>query len=98
MYGRVDPPGWGGGAGGPRPRLSSAAMYGRFDPRGWAAALAALTPSGRARVPGSWALYDFANTIFSYAIVSTAMGIWLTDPSRPGPAGGRRALRPAAAP
>ena len=28
---------------------------------------------------GSWTLYDFANTIFSYAIVSTAIGLWLTD-------------------
>ena len=66
-------------------------MYGRYDPRAWAAALAALTPTGRARVPGSWALYDFANTIFSYAIVSTAMGIWLTDPSRLGQADGQLA-------
>jgi UMF1 family MFS transporter len=31
---------------------------------------------------GSWTLYDFANTIFSYAIVSTAIGLWLTDDSR----------------
>jgi UMF1 family MFS transporter len=47
-----------------------------------AARLAALTPSGRARVPVAWSLYDFANTIFSYAIVSTAIGLWLTDDSR----------------
>ena len=40
---------------------------------------AALTPSGRARVPASWALYDFANTIFSFAVVSNAIGLWLTD-------------------
>ena len=39
--------------------------------------LAGLTPTGRARVPLGWALYDFANTIFSYAIVSYAMGLWL---------------------
>ena len=44
--------------------------------------LAGLTPSGRARVPAAWALYDFANTIFSYAVVSTAIGLWLTDPDR----------------
>ena len=44
--------------------------------------LAGLTPSGRARVPVAWALYDFANTVFSYAVVSTAMGLWLTDPER----------------
>jgi UMF1 family MFS transporter len=48
-----------------------------------------MTPSGRARVPAAWALYDFANTIFSYAIVSVAMGIWLTDRSRLGPADGQ---------
>ncbi|HSL32444.1 MAG TPA: MFS transporter [Candidatus Limnocylindrales bacterium] len=44
--------------------------------------LAALTPSGRAIVPLSWALYDFANTIFSFAVVSGAIGIWLTDPAQ----------------
>jgi UMF1 family MFS transporter len=44
--------------------------------------LAGLTPSGRARVPVAWALYDFANTVFSYAVVSTAIGLWLTDPDR----------------
>jgi MFS transporter, UMF1 family len=44
--------------------------------------LAGLTPSGRARVPAAWAIYDFANTIFSYAVVSTAIGLWLTDPDR----------------
>ena len=41
--------------------------------------LAGLTPSGRARVPAAWALYDFANTIYSYAIVSYAMGLWTVD-------------------
>ena len=41
--------------------------------------LAALTPSGQARVPAAWALYDFANTIFSFAVVSNAIGLWLTD-------------------
>ena len=46
--------------------------------------LAALTPSGRARVPVAWALYDLANTIFSYAVVSYAMGLWTVD--RLGPA------------
>lgn len=48
------------------------------------ARLAALTPTGRARVPAAWALYDFANTIFSAAIVSTAIGLWLTAPERLG--------------
>ncbi|HET9613872.1 MAG TPA: MFS transporter [Candidatus Limnocylindrales bacterium] len=42
-------------------------------------ALADLTPSGRAAVPASWALYDFANTIYSYAIVSYAIGLWAVD-------------------
>ena len=32
--------------------------------------------------PAAWALYDFANTIFSYAVVSVAIGLWLTDDSR----------------
>jgi MFS transporter, UMF1 family len=41
--------------------------------------LAALTPSGRAGVPVAWALYDFANTIYSYAIVSYAMSLWAID-------------------
>jgi UMF1 family MFS transporter len=44
--------------------------------------LAALTPSGRAIVPAAWALYDFANTIFSFAVVSGAIGLWLVDESR----------------
>ncbi len=44
--------------------------------------LAGLTPSGRPVVPVAWALYDFANTIFSFAVVSGAMGIWLTADSR----------------
>jgi UMF1 family MFS transporter len=51
--------------------------------------LAALTPSGRAGVPAAWALYDFANTIYSYAIVSYAMGLWVTADSRLGPADGQ---------
>ena len=51
--------------------------------------LASLTPSGRAGVPVAWALYDFANTVYSYAIVSYAMGLWVTEPSRLGPADGQ---------
>ncbi len=46
---------------------------------GLRAALGALTPSGRASVPASWALYDFANTIYSYAVVSYAIGLWSVD-------------------
>ncbi len=41
--------------------------------------LAGLTPSGRAVVPASWALYDFANTIFSFAVVSGAIGLYLVN-------------------
>ena len=51
--------------------------------------LAGLTPSGRAVVPVAWSLYDFANTIFSYAVVSVAIGLWLTDASRFGPGPGQ---------
>jgi UMF1 family MFS transporter len=51
--------------------------------------LAALTPSGRAGVPVAWALYDFANTVYSYAIVSFAMGLWVSDDLRLGPANGQ---------
>ncbi|MDH4142193.1 MAG: MFS transporter [Chloroflexota bacterium] len=53
--------------------------------------LAGLTPSGRGIVPVSWALYDFANTIFSYAVVSVAIGLWLTDESRFGAGPGQLA-------
>jgi len=41
--------------------------------------LARLTPSGRAIVPASWSLYDFANTIFSFAVVSGAIGLYLVN-------------------
>ncbi len=44
--------------------------------------LGALSPSGRSAEPVAWALYDFANTIFSFAVVSTAIGLWATDASR----------------
>jgi UMF1 family MFS transporter len=56
------------------------------------ASLAALTPDGKARVPASWALYDLANTVFSYAIVSTAIGLWMTDDARFGQGPGQLAL------
>ena len=38
--------------------------------------LGTLTRSGSAVEGLSWALYDFANTIFSFAIVSYAMSLW----------------------
>lgn len=41
--------------------------------------LAGMTPSGRAIVPAGWALYDFANTIFSFAVVSGAIGLYLVN-------------------
>jgi len=44
--------------------------------------LGGLTASGRAVVAGSWALYDFANTIFSFAVVSSAIGSWLVADAR----------------
>ena len=47
-----------------------------LDPRHWWRALGDLTESGRPIVALSWALYDFANTIFSFAIVSFAMSLW----------------------
>jgi UMF1 family MFS transporter len=51
--------------------------------------LGALTPSGRAGIPVAWALYDFANTVYSYAIVSYAMGLWVTNDFRLGAADGQ---------
>ncbi len=41
------------------------------------------------RARAAWTLYDFANTIFSFAIVSGAIGLWLVDDSRFGPATGQ---------
>ena len=49
---------------------------GRLDPRGWWRALGGLTQSGSPVIGLSWALYDFANTIFSFAIVSFGMSLW----------------------
>jgi UMF1 family MFS transporter len=45
-------------------------------PAGWWRGLGGLTRSGSAVEGLSWALYDFANTIYSFAIVSFAMGPW----------------------
>ena len=50
--------------------------------------LGGLTPSGRAVVPAGWSLYDFANTIYSYAVVSYAMGLWLVEDTQFGKANG----------
>jgi UMF1 family MFS transporter len=45
-------------------------------PATWWRNLGGLTRSGSPVEGLSWALYDFANTIFSFAIVSFAMGPW----------------------
>jgi MFS transporter, UMF1 family len=45
-------------------------------PATWWRGLGGLTRSGSAVEALAWALYDFANTIFSFAIVSFAMGPW----------------------
>ncbi len=47
-------------------------------PTAWWRGLGGLTRSGSALEGLSWAFYDFANTIFSFAIVSFAMGPWAT--------------------
>jgi UMF1 family MFS transporter len=45
-------------------------------------------PNLRPVAQGAWTLYDFANTIFSFAIVSGAMGSWLAADGRLGEATG----------
>ena len=45
-------------------------------PAAWWRNLGSLTRSGSAGEGFAWALYDFANTIFSFAIVSFAMSLW----------------------
>ena len=54
--------------------------------------MGALTPSGRAIVPASWALYDFANTIFSFAVVSGAIGLYLVNDNQFGERDGNALL------
>ena len=56
-------------------------------PASWWRGLGGLTRSGSPVEGLSWALYDFANTIYSYAIVSYAMGLWVVD--RLGPESGQ---------
>lgn len=41
-------------------------------------------PNLRVPAQAAWVLYDFANTIFSFAVVSGAIGLWLTDDARYG--------------
>ena len=45
-------------------------------PTAWWRGLGGLTRSGSSIEGLAWALYDFANTIFSFAIVSFAMSLW----------------------
>lgn len=73
----------------PGPTVASTPAGGRVPRRSPGTRLAALTPTGRARIPAAWALYDLANTIYSYAIVSYAMGLWTTDDARLGAADGQ---------
>jgi UMF1 family MFS transporter len=40
----------------------------------------------------AWAIYDFANTIFSFTVISYAMGLWLVRPEQFGPATGQLAF------
>ena len=62
-----------------RPVTTADPSRGPASPPAAARGLGALTPSGRSIVPASWALYDFANTMFSFAIVSGAIGLYLID-------------------
>ena len=48
----------------------------RCDPVGWWRGYGELSTTGRSGVVLAWALYDFANTMFSFAIVSFAMSLW----------------------
>ena len=45
-------------------------------PASWWRGLGGLTRSGSSIEALAWAFYDFANTIFSFAIVSFAMSLW----------------------
>ncbi len=58
------------------PAPAPASAIPAYAPARWWRGLASLTRSGSAVEALSWALYDFANTIFSFAIVSYAMSLW----------------------
>ena len=63
-----------------------------------APAAGATVPTNlRPRAQIAWALYDFANTIFSFAVVSGAIGLWLTDDRRFGAGPGQLVLSVAVA-
>src|SRR5918992_979643 len=63
-----------------RMRVAQCALEGTA--MGLLARLGGLTTSGQARVAVAWSLYDFANTIFSFAVVSSAIGLWLVADER----------------
>jgi len=48
-------------------------------PAAWWRGLGGLTRSGSSVEGLAWALYDFANTIFSFAVVSGAIGLYLVN-------------------
>jgi MFS transporter, UMF1 family len=63
-----------------------------------ATAIGAPVPMNlRPRAQVAWAMYDFANTIFSFAVVSGAIGLWLTDDRRFGAGPGQLVLSVAVA-
>jgi UMF1 family MFS transporter len=53
-------------------------------PAASAAPIPVADPNHRPVAQGAWTLYDFANTIFSFAVVSSAMGLWLSSDDRLG--------------
>ncbi len=59
----------------PRDAESNAAVT-ALAPASWWRGLGGLTRSGSSIEALAWAFYDFANTIFSFAIVSFAMSLW----------------------
>jgi hypothetical protein len=65
-----------------RDEASTPAAVTALAPAAWWRGIGGLTRSGSPVEAVAWALYDFANTIFSFAVVSGAIGLWLTDPSR----------------
>src|SRR4249919_3366549 len=75
-----------------RPVSSAAQRRGSERSPVGARGLSGMTPSGRAVVPASWALYDFANTIFSFAVVSGAIGLYLVNDNQFGERDGNLVL------
>jgi UMF1 family MFS transporter len=59
-----------------RDEASAPAPVTVLAPATWWRGLGGLTRSGSSIEAVAWALYDFANTIFSFAIVSFAMSLW----------------------